>query len=83
MWNMDLKNRATQRKLVFFAVFVVGLLLLFSTTTMIIQWTESFDSIIGPAQSADQRMAYLMITLFGMVGYFVESVLERVGPGRK
>jgi hypothetical protein len=39
--------------------------------------TVGFDNLTGVSIATDKRTAYLLVSLFGFVGYFVEAILER------
>lgn len=76
MKEMDFKYRSMFRKFLFLVLFIVGIILIFNTTTSMIN-TVGFDNLTGVSKATDKRTAYFLVSLFGFVGYFVEAILER------
>ena len=76
MKEMDFKYWSMFRRFVFLILFIVGIILIFNTTASMID-TVGFDNLTGVSIATDKRTAYLLISLFGFVGYFVEVILER------
>lgn len=68
-------------KFVFLGLFILGVILTFTITNSML--SLGIDSITGPMKAADKRFAYSLISLFGLTGYFVEVILERLGKGIK
>ena len=73
----DLKLWMVVRKSIFLAVFIVGCILVFNTTRSIVN-TIGFDNLTGVSRATDKRSVYILISLFGLVGYFGEVILERI-----
>lgn len=76
MKEMDFKYWSRFRRFIFLVLFIVGIILIFNTTTSIIN-TVGFDNLTGVSIATDKRTTYLLVSLFGFVGYFVEVILER------
>lgn len=76
MKEMDFKFWSRVRRSIFLVLFIVGIILIFNTTVSMIN-TVGFDSLTGVSRATDKRTAYLLVSLFGFVGYFVETILER------
>ncbi len=76
MKELDFKFWSMVRRFIFLMLFIVGIILIFNTTTSMIN-TVGFDNLTGISIATDKRTVYLLISLFGFVGYFVEVVLER------
>lgn len=76
MKEMDFKFWSKVRRSIFLVLFIVGIILIFNTTVSMIN-TVGFDSLTGVSRATDKRTAYLLVSLFGFVGYFVETILER------
>ena len=76
MKEMDFKYWSMFRRFVFLILFIVGIILIFNTTASMID-TVGFDNLTGVSIATDKRTAYLLISLCGFVGYFVEVILER------
>ena len=76
MKEMDFKYWSRFRRFVFLVLFIVGIILIFNTTTSIIN-TVGFDNLTGVSIATDKRTTYLLVSLFGFVDYFVEVILER------
>lgn len=64
-------------KVLYFVIFCVGLALLYFNTSAMIGGS-GFDGMTGPSLAADRRTVYALITLFGLVGFFVEMVRDFV-----
>lgn len=64
-------------KVLYFAIFCVGLALLYFNTSAMIGGS-GFDGMTGPSLAADRRTVYIFITLFGLVSYFIEMVRDFV-----
>ena len=77
MNKVDSKLWIVVRKSIFLAVFIVGCILIFNTTQSIVN-TIGFDNLTGVSRATDKRSVYILISLFGLVGYFVEVILERI-----
>ncbi|MCF0149368.1 MAG: hypothetical protein HUJ77_13355 [Clostridium sp.] len=75
MKELDFKFWSRVRRFVFLVLFIVGIILIFNTTTSIVN-NAGFDNLTGMSRSTDKRIAYLLVSLFGFVGYFVETILE-------
>lgn len=76
MKEMGFKFWSRVRRSIFLVLFIVGIILIFNTTVSMIN-TVGFDSLTGVSRATDKRTAYLLVSLFGFVGYFVETILER------
>ncbi|MDU5111061.1 MAG: hypothetical protein E6248_11475 [Clostridium sp.] len=76
MKELDFKFGSMVRRFIFLMLFFVGIILIFNTTASMIN-TVGFDNLTGESIATDKRTAYLLVSLFGFVGYFVEVILER------
>lgn len=76
MKRMNSKEWSRFRRFLFLVLFIVGIILIFNTTTVMID-TVGFNNLTGVSKATDKRTAYLLVSLFGFVGYFVETILER------
>lgn len=76
MEELDFKFWSRVRRFIFLLVLMVGAVLIFSTTKSMIK-TVGFDNLTGASIATDRRTVYLLISLFGFVGYFVETIFER------
>lgn len=77
MNKVDSKLWMVVRKSIFLAMFIAGCILAFNTTQSIVN-TIGFDNLTGISRATDRRSVYILISLFGLVGYFVEVILERI-----
>ena len=77
MNKVDSKLWMVVRKSIFLVLFIVGCILVFGTTESIVN-TIGFDNLTGVSRATDKRSVYILISLFGLVGYFVEVILERI-----
>lgn len=66
----DRKFQKMVPRLLYLTLFVIGLLFMFNLT--------SFMGYPDQLRLADRRMACFVISLFGMVGFFVEVILDRI-----
>ena len=73
MKEMDFKDWSRLRRFGFLVLFIVGIILIFNTLESMLK--VGFDSITGVSIATDKRTAYLLVSLFGFVGYFVEVIL--------
>lgn len=76
MGELNFKFWSRVRRFAFLMLFILGIILIFNTTTSMIN-TVGFDNLTGVSMTTDKRTAYLLVSLFGLVGYFVEAILER------
>ena len=74
MKEMDFKYWSRLRRFGFLVLFIVGIILIFNTTASIVN-TVGFDNLTGVSIATDKRTVYLLVSLFGFVGYFVEVIL--------
>lgn len=65
-----------ETQIYFSFIFISGVLLIFNITNSMLE--VGFDTNIDVMKAADRRSAYILVSLFGLLGYFVETVLERV-----
>lgn len=77
MDKVDSKLWMVVRKCIFLALFIVGCILVFNTTESIVN-TIGFDNLTGVSRATDKRSVYILVSLFGLVGSFVEVILERI-----
>lgn len=76
MNELDFKFWARCRRFAFLLLFIVGIVLIFNTTESMIK-TVGFSNLTGVSIATDKRTVYLLISLFGFVGYFVETIFEK------
>ena len=76
MNKVELKLWIVVRKIIFLTLFIVGSILVFNTTESIVN-TIGFDNLTGVSIATDKRSVYILVSLFGLVGYFVEVILEK------
>lgn len=65
------------RKCLFLSLFIISTVLIVNITPSMME-TVGFDSITGVSLATDKRTAYFLWAVFGMIGYVVEVVLERI-----
>jgi hypothetical protein len=70
-----------KRKFVYLGLFILGIILTFTITSSMFK--VGFDTTIGVMESADKRLAYSLISLFGLIGYFVETIFQKIGENTK
>lgn len=76
---MENKNITLIKKILFAAIFVLGLWLIYSNTSQIAE----FSALTGNAIATDRRTVYIFITTFGFVGFFLETILEKLSRDHK
>lgn len=70
-----------KRKIIFLVIFILGLIITFNITNNML--VDGFDTAIGMMKASDRRAVFSLISLFGLIGYFVEVILERISVDRK
>ena len=70
-----------KRKTVFLTLFIIGIILIFNITNYML--IEGFSDTLGIMQSSDKRVALSLISLFGLIGYFIEVIFERICKDEK
>ena len=76
MDELDLKFLSKARRLGYLLIFIVGSILTFTSTEYMAK-TIGFDNLTGMSIATDRRTVFLLISLFGLVSYFIETIFER------
>ena len=76
MNQSDLKFLSKARRLGYLLIFIVGSMLTFTSTDYMIK-TVVFDNFAGASSAADRRVVFLLISLFGFISYFIETIFEK------
>ncbi len=63
-------------KNVYLAIFIIGLFLTFNITNFMLKL--GFSTTTGIMESSDKRFVYSLISLFGLIGFFIEIVFEKL-----
>lgn len=74
MGNNKYESSIIVRKVLFLVLFMIGMVFMFNSTTSMIE----FDGMTGSAIAADKRTVYFLVSLFGMIGYFLEVIFQRI-----
>lgn len=76
MNELDLKFLSKARRLGYLLIFIVGSILTFNSTEYMVK-TVGFDNLTGMSIATDRRTVFLLISLFGFISYFIETIFER------
>lgn len=66
----------SKSKYVYLGFFIFGIvMIIFSTKIML---AEGFSNTIGGIVSSDRRWIYTLISAFGIIGFFIEIIFEKI-----
>ena len=64
-------------KYIYLGIFIIGIVMIFSISKIMLI-DGFFSDALGLMESSDKRIGYALISLFGLVGFFIEIIFEKI-----